>query len=569
MVVSSADVQVRAQTKQRLAQTLLVMVRREWVAIALCVLALGLRLWGINFGLPYSYHPDEHVVNGTAVQMLHNGTANPGTFTYPSGLYYILVCILALYQFVTGHTVGTPPSESGIGLYPEPNAILLTRIAVALFGVAAVLIVYLAARMFTGPWLAAGGALLLAVSTSSIMQSQIATTDLPSATGLVLTAACCVLAVRTERAWPFWCAGAALGIAAGLKYNVATGGVMLAVAYAIVAWRRMHRHDHESWRALWRDPRLWGFLLAPLAFLVTTPYAIPDFHKFVSDLIAVKQHYDVVGHPGAEGNTLAFTLNAMFRSNETAISVLACVGVVHALVKRRAEPLIIFAGAAVYFIVIATPKVHFGRNLIPLWPLLALLAAEGLFGLASALSAIKPYLTTPLAALRKRSLANVIVACLFIICFVPSVASSVRADSLRSSTDVRTTATEWVAQNIPAGTHIAIEGYSVTLDHQKYDETYMGCGLFTKPLDWYVENHIQYAVASSLSYKRYVDSTAYPLQRLAYLTMFNEWPLVKKWVGIDTAGAATGATIMILRVQPPTSPVPASLNNQNIALCPI
>lgn len=569
MGISSADVQVRAQTKRRLAQMLLVAVRREWVAIALCVLALGLRLWGINFGLPYAYHPDEPVVNGTAVRMLHNGTLNPGTFTYPSGLYYILVCILALYQFVTGHAVGTPPPESGIGLYPEPTAILLTRIAVALFGVAAVLIVYLAARMFTGPWLAAGGALLLAVSTSSIMQSQIATTDLPSATGLALTAACCVLAVRTERAWPFWCAGAALGIAAGLKYNVAVGIVMLAVAYAVVAWRRMHRPDHESWRTLWQDPRLWGFLLAPLVFLITTPYAIIDSHRFISDLTAIKQHYDVRGHPGAEGNTLAFTLQQMFLSPEIAISVLACIGVVHALVKRRVEPLIVFTGAAVYFVVIATPRVHFGRNLVPLWPLLALLAAEGLFGLASALSAIRPSLTTPLTALRKLSLANVIVACLFIICLVPSLAFSVRADALRSSTDVRTTATEWVAQNIPAGTHIAIESYTVTLDHQKYDETYMGCGLIAKPFDWYEANHIQYAVASSLSYARFVDSTAYPLQRLAYLTMFNDWPLVKKWVGTDTAGAATGTTIMLLRVQPPTSPVPASLNNQDIALCPI
>lgn len=569
MAVSGADVQARAQTKQRLAQTLLVTARREWVAIALCVLALGLRLWGINFGLPYSYHPDEPVVNGTAVRMLHNGTLYPGTFTYPSGLYYILVAILAVYQLVTGHSVGTPPFESGVGLYPEPTAILVTRIAVALFGVAAVLIVYLAARMFTGPWLAAGAALLLAVSTSSIMQSQIATTDLPSATGLALTAACCVLAVRTERAWPFWCAGAALGIAVGLKYNVATGGVMLAVAYVVVTWRRMHRPGHESWRSLWRDPRLWGFLLAPLVFLITTPYAIIDSHRFITDLNAIKQHYDVRGHPGAEGNTLAFTLSQMFLSPETAMSVLACIGVVHALVKRRVEPLIIFAGAAVYFAVIATPKVHFGRNLVPLWPLLALLAAEGLLGLASALSAIRPSLRTPVAALRNRSLSHAVVACLFIICLVPSLAFSIRADALRSSTDVRTIATEWVAHNIPAGTHIAIEGYTVTLDHQKYDETYMGCGLYAKPLDWYVENHIEYAVASSLSYGRYVDSTDYPSQRLAYLTMFKEWPLVKQWVGTDTAGAATGTTIMILRVQPPTSPVPASLNYQDITLCPI
>jgi hypothetical protein len=49
-------------------------VQTNWMLIAIGVLGLGLRLWGINFGLPYTYASDEP---NYLVITLRIGKSNP------------------------------------------------------------------------------------------------------------------------------------------------------------------------------------------------------------------------------------------------------------------------------------------------------------------------------------------------------------------------------------------------------------------------------------------------------------------------------------------------------------
>lgn len=572
MAETEVVAQHRELTTQHVAVTAWHAARVEWLGLVLCTLALSIRLWGINYGLPYSYNPDEHVVIGTVVHMLRDGTPDPRSFTYPSGLYYLLACVLAAYQLITGTVVGPPPSETGLGLYPTPAAIFLARIVVALLSVVTVIVVYRVARSFAGTWPAAGGTLLLALSALSIVQGQVVTTDGPSAMGMALAAACCVLAVRNERPQAFWFAGIALGLAVGLKYTVAAGAVMLIVAYAVVVQRRLRRCELTSWRELWRDQRLWGFALIPVAFLITTPFALRHPGEFARNVLAQGTHYGAIGHPGAEGGTLAFTLSQMFHTPEAALSVLACIGVAHAVARKRIEPLLVASGALASFVVVATPKVHFARNLVPLWSLLAILAAEGLFALAHILPRLGSHVGAALRGPRGRMVINGALMVAFVAGLIPMSASAIRLDQMRNETDIRTTASQWVAAHLPPGTHLAIESYSVTLAPDRYDVTYLQCGLFTEPIQWYSTHGIQYAIASALIYSRYLtDGTNYPLQRQAYLSMFSAWPVVKTFVGDDTSGQNAGLTILLLRVSPSgtaSSPSSAPYTGSQAIVCP-
>jgi len=51
----------------------------KWLLIGVTLLAISLRIWGINFGLPYLYHPDEPVAVRIAQRMFETGDLNPRT----------------------------------------------------------------------------------------------------------------------------------------------------------------------------------------------------------------------------------------------------------------------------------------------------------------------------------------------------------------------------------------------------------------------------------------------------------------------------------------------------------
>ncbi|HEU5439120.1 MAG TPA: phospholipid carrier-dependent glycosyltransferase, partial [Ktedonobacterales bacterium] len=501
------------------------MVVAERVTIGVSLVALAARLWGIGFGLPYAVHPDEPVVNGTVVSMLQRHAFDPATYIYPSLLYYVLAAIALLYQGVTGTTIGMPPDQTGLGLYPNPDAVLWMRIGVALLCVVAVTAVYRVGRTLVGPWAALGGALLLAFSPLHIIQSQIATTDGVSATGMVLVAATSVWAVRSARREAFWAAGVALGVAAGIKYQVAIGGVMLLAAYGIVLLRRRRAGETLSARTVLRDPRLLAFALAPLAFLITTPYAVLNWPAFLNDVDSVFLHYGVEGHLGVAGSSLVFTLQEMFAHNETLLSVLAVVGLLHALLRRRTEMLIVAMGALAYFILVASPKVHFERNLVPLWPLLALLAAEGILWVGGLLAAFAarplPFaLTRPLA---RPAVRGTLLGLLLLAAFLPTLGRTIQQNTIRSEPDVQATASTWINAHVPAGAKIAYESYSVTLDPRRFQLIYLRGGLYTEPLSWYSDQGIQYVVASQMFYYRFYTNgpTDFPAERGAYAAMFD------------------------------------------------
>ena len=61
----------------------------------LSLLALGLRLWSIDFGLPAIYRPDEDVVVGRAMGVLH-GTLDPHFLDWPHADFYLSAIWLAV-----------------------------------------------------------------------------------------------------------------------------------------------------------------------------------------------------------------------------------------------------------------------------------------------------------------------------------------------------------------------------------------------------------------------------------------------------------------------------------------
>jgi hypothetical protein len=65
----------------------------------LFAVAAGLRLWGINFGLPALYRPDEDVTVGRAMGILH-GVLNPHFADWPHFYFYLAAAWLAPFRLL-------------------------------------------------------------------------------------------------------------------------------------------------------------------------------------------------------------------------------------------------------------------------------------------------------------------------------------------------------------------------------------------------------------------------------------------------------------------------------------
>ncbi|MEW5720581.1 MAG: hypothetical protein AB1817_18295, partial [Chloroflexota bacterium] len=80
-------------------------LKAHGLVLAIVIFGLGLRLWGIGFGLPYIYHPDEGLPVSIALRFLRTGDLNPNFYDWPSLLLY-LDALVYLALFGVGKFLG-------------------------------------------------------------------------------------------------------------------------------------------------------------------------------------------------------------------------------------------------------------------------------------------------------------------------------------------------------------------------------------------------------------------------------------------------------------------------------
>ena len=89
----------------------------KWPLIGIILLAISLRVWGIDYGLPYLYFPDEPNKVVVAQNIFKTGDLNPHYFLKPSLFIYLNVLGYVPYYLV-GKWVGVFRSPADIP-YPD------------------------------------------------------------------------------------------------------------------------------------------------------------------------------------------------------------------------------------------------------------------------------------------------------------------------------------------------------------------------------------------------------------------------------------------------------------------
>jgi uncharacterized membrane protein len=202
---------------------------RRLVVIAL--LSLALNLWGITWGLPERWYPDE--VTWRAENLVYERTLNPHFFAYGTLHYYQLLAFPVLPIKVVNKTltVFDQPTEASI-------IVILSRTLSALFGAGTVLAAGILAQQLFGPAAALFSALLLAISMGLVNISHFATVDSPSVFWFTVS---CLLSsyvlTRGDRKW-YLLAGLTAGLAAAVKYVGGLALVTVFVAHFLADKRR-------------------------------------------------------------------------------------------------------------------------------------------------------------------------------------------------------------------------------------------------------------------------------------------------------------------------------------------
>jgi 4-amino-4-deoxy-L-arabinose transferase-like glycosyltransferase len=409
---------------------------RRWWGLALgavLLLALSLRVWGVASGLPYVYNTDEdqHFVPHAVGLLGH--LLNPNYFDNPPAYTYLLAAVYSVWfggRDAVSHALATNPTEVWV----------LARLTAGVLGTLAVGLLYLiGTRLFdrrTG-LLAAG---LMAVSFLPVFYSKLALNDVPTLVPVEVCLWAAAGVLRFGRKRDYVIAGIALGVAAATKY---TGGIV-AIPLAVACLMRA-REERNARGTLIRATSTAG--LALLAFLVADPYALIDLAAFKSSL--AHQGNESAGSSGklglTHGSGVLYYLWTVTWGIGWIPGFAALAGVVVLWFKKRRVLAMFVPALVLYLLFMGIQGRYFGRWLMPIVPLICLLAAYA--GLCGA---------DALARGRRRPQLALVAFVVIALCGQGFV-YSVHAGIVDSRADTRNLTRGWLVAHVPLDTPVVVE----------------------------------------------------------------------------------------------------------------
>lgn len=339
------------------------------------LVALGVRLWGIGFGLPFAIaRPDETQIAGSAVGFL-SGNLRPPFLEWPTLFAYtvalIYVAYFALTRPFTGYATLVDFAESRrVSLVPF---FILSRGLSALMGVMTVWWVYAIGRRAFDETVGIVAATFLALSFLHVRDSHFGVTDV-AMTALVVLAVLAILRWRQTGGLP---RAAVAGVAAGLATSTKYNGLGLCVPFAVALVQRFVEERHTRPDAFKGAAQvLVAFVGAmALALFATSPYILIDWTRFVSNVTAT-QGMLAGGHGMILGRGWWYFARVVLPAAVGwPIFIAGTAGTLILLATRFRESAVVLAFPIAYYVVAGRGFGVFSRYMIPVVPFLCIAAA--------------------------------------------------------------------------------------------------------------------------------------------------------------------------------------------------
>ncbi|MBI4376032.1 MAG: glycosyltransferase family 39 protein [Elusimicrobia bacterium] len=392
--------------------------------------AIGLRLAGITWGLPYTFNADEpHLVN-LAVSF-GAGSLKPYAFKYPTLWPYLLFIGYGLY-FLTWSFFGLRKGVSDfVGLFAwEPGGFfLIARLLAAAFSLLGVWVLWKAERERSPkrlPW----AALLLAFSPVLVELSHSAKPDC-----LMFALACAgwLFAFRSQKEGKLKdhvLCGLSLGLAVSAQYTAAPALLALPVAHWTGKGRR-------------QPSRLFlGLAAAAGGFIAGTPFSVLDP---VAVLEGARDHaalFEMTQWSRAELLRSIWINIWTFAGAGSIAAAAALLGLCRLAFRRDPAAVLLAVPVLGYgWLLSNNPDGGWPRYMLAAYPALALLASEGLAWIEEGRRWRSPALT----------------GVLFLLAAGPGLAQSALMDRRMSLPDTRGLSAAWVLAHVPQGSALLVD----------------------------------------------------------------------------------------------------------------
>ena len=414
---------------------------KPWHFVALLgilALGLGLRLYGITAGLPGTAFGDEQPVVHHAVGF-GTGDLNPHFFVYPALFMYLTAVVYGGY-FLVGRALGVFSSLTAFKVQffvDESPFFLLARLEVVVFAFMTLIVLFRLVRSAYGTTTALLATLFLAISPVHVLDSHVATTDVPMTFFVVVAWYYLDRLVTSDRWRDLVLASTAIGLGVATKYIP----IVLLASLAVARWSAPAHA--EGWlarlRTLALDRKLWaGAGIAAAVLAIASPYNVLDFGNAWNDI----RVYILQSQSPREQNR-AVLARVLW---EHGVPWLIAMGIGTAVLIRHRRPrdLVGVTFAALFVGLMVARGYYATRYFSYLAPAMGALAAIGVAWLGGR------------SAERPRRWVGA--ACLVLV-LVPPLSATAAVLNRLSNSSTRQLARAWVHANLPAGTAIVADPY--------------------------------------------------------------------------------------------------------------
>ena len=412
------------------------------ILFGVIALALGLRVWGIGFGLPYELTYDE------VHEILRAFKLGAGEYQWSfgkGGLYILLFFEFGLIYVVSwlmGWVANT--REFAIWYVLDPSVFYLAgRLTVALMGTLTCLVVYFIGKRVWDWRVGLGASFIGATAAFHGVHSHVINVDV--GTTFALWSSILVYLQYEKKKEIRWLIGAGILAAIAIAFKLPGGIVLLALFMAIGS-----NAETQSYRIMFKEA---GMVL--LATVVTLTLIAPEW---TSSLGALHENFSLtLGRGSASrdisednlrdtidsitilGGDWSWYFTILLRNYNFALSFSALLGAGLGLWRRERWP-IIWSVLSVVFLgfMFAADRGPSERYLLPIMPVLWLLSSLAVIEI----SRRRWWLIAP-------GLTCVVALPLIVL---------IRQDYEWTKPDTRLVAKEWIEANLPAGSRILMDG---------------------------------------------------------------------------------------------------------------
>ncbi|MBI2118360.1 MAG: glycosyltransferase family 39 protein [Elusimicrobia bacterium] len=406
--------------------------------ILIVLLGAFLRMWGINWGLPFEYQSEEYKVIKYALRM-GGGDLNPHSFEYPSLYYYFILFVYGCY-FLLGKFLGSFQSVNDFAqlfVKNPTNFYLIGRSLETLFGVGIIILTYQIGKKIFSINVGIISAFIMAILPSAINTGHVTKGD-SAAIFLGLLFWLCTYKIYETGEKKYYClSGLLLGIAISTKYYMAMMGINLLLAHFL--------RDRRSISNL-----ILSLVLIPLLFVIGSPYSVlsyPEFLKFFTD-----QRNSFVKFSGTSMNYVQRALFAMqrllnmsdlkrnFILGSYGFGFLSLTGAIYLGWSKKKETLLLIVPIFIYFLVVSTFYHPAAGYLAPIFPLFAICGS---------------YLVCDVY--KKMHWMRWVIFTFFLLAISSSFGESVMISYSYTLQDTRTIAKNWINSNISKGSKVLMD----------------------------------------------------------------------------------------------------------------